>query len=360
MIVPAIAAAFLTAASVSADAASRSVSISAKATGITENAPVEFLLVGPDSDRDYESVFVTELSADEIAKAFEKAGIPRGTSINERACRFWPAGCRVSVEPSPWNYVSDCEGQDGLLPVTYTGGERDAYGTPAAATNMPAAVFAFYSLAQSMLLLDDALDQSETYGRFKAGRTLEKGTRVVFTVTWDGFSGTRPFALNLKSGNLKESIEAMRAMADDADGLEVTPSFDADMTLREAVSAAKAVSVLDSRKVKVNGFREGQFFYRAFLPLEKWRDRSERLTQPLEVYMSSSNTTFVVIDEDWSVEGLEPKRTPRTVDLTEARGAHADTCFIYAPPDTKLSRLYDFKHSFPATFRNWYLYCEQD
>ena len=137
MIVPAIAAAFLTAASVSADAASRSVSISAKATGITENAPVEFLLVGPDSDRDYESVFVTELSADEIAKAFEKAGSPRGTSINERACRFWPAGCRVSVEPSPWNYVSDCEGPDGLLPVTYTGGERDAYGTPAAATNMP-------------------------------------------------------------------------------------------------------------------------------------------------------------------------------------------------------------------------------
>ena len=360
MIASTIAAAFLAAASVSADAAGRSVSIAAKATGITENSPVEFLLVGPDSDRDYESVFVTDASPDEIAKAFDKAGIPRGTPINERACRLWPAGCRVSMEPSPWKFVSDCEGTNGLLDVTYTGGERDANGAPTAATNMPAAVFAFYSLAQSMLLLDDALDQSETYGRFKAGRTLEKGTRVVFTVSWDGSSGTRPFALDLKSGNLKESIEAMRAMAAEADGLEVTPSFDPAMTLREAVSAANAVSVLDSRKLKVNGFREGQFFYQAFLPLEKWRDRSERLTQPLEAHMTPSNTTFVIVDEDWTVEGLEPKRTPRTVDLAAARAAHTDTCFIYAPSNTKLSRLYDFKHLFPATFRNWYIYCEQD
>ena len=36
------------------------VKIPAVATGIIPSAPVEFLLVAPDSDRDYESVFIAE------------------------------------------------------------------------------------------------------------------------------------------------------------------------------------------------------------------------------------------------------------------------------------------------------------
>lgn len=357
MIFATFAAALLAAASLSVDAEKHSVKFSATATGIVPNATVEFLLVDPDSDRDYESVFVTEASVSEIATALEKAGIPLGRPVGERACRFWPAGPRVTISPDPWQYVTDKELETDHLPAIFTGGVRDASGSPLADSVMPKAVFAFYGLDQSLILLDDALDQSVTYGRFAAKRELEKGTRVEFTVSWDGTTRVPPYRLSLKPGNLKESLEAMRSAAGEC-GLDVATSFSPEMTVAEATTAANALAILDSRQVRINGFDEGQFFYRAFLPLEKWRDRKERLTQPLEVVLSGTNETFTVIDEDWNVEGLDPLLTPRTVSFDEACKVNTDTCFVFLPPDTKLERLYILRKSLPPSLRNWYFYAD--
>ena len=346
------------AASVHADAEGRSVKFSATATGIVPTTPVEFFFVAPGSDRDYEAMFITDDSAAKIAKAFEKGGIPEGRFLDERACRFWPAGRRIKITPDPWQFISDKELPDGPLPLVYTGGERDASGAPVADTNMPAAVFALYNVGQSMIMLDDTLDQSVVYGRFIAKKGMEKGEKVEFTVSWDGASGTVQYPLLLEPGNLKESIEAMRSAATDC-GLDVTPSFSPDLTLAEATTAANALAVLDSRQVRVNGFKDGQFFYRAFLPLEKWRDRKERLAQPLEVHLSATHVDYTVVDEDWNVEGLDPILTPRTVDHDEAVKVKTDTCFVFASSDTKLARLYEIKKSLPSSLCNWYFYIDQ-
>lgn len=333
-----------------------SATFTATATGVEVDTPVEFLFVGPHSDRDYEAVFIVDETPAEIAKAVEKGGIPVGKPIDEILCRFWPSGRRVSISPDPWQYVRDKEPGDGHLPIVYTGGQRDSSGMPVANTNMPESVLALYSLGQSLFLLDDALDQSVVYGRFLASQKLEKGTKVRFTVSWDGVSGTTPYALSIVPGNIKEGLEAMRAAACEG-GLDVTPSFSPDLTLAEATAAAQALSVLDSRQVRIDGFEAGQFFFRAFLPLEKWRDRKERLTQPLEVVLSESSAVFTVIDEDWNVEGLDPKLTQRNVSLDEARLAKTDTCIVYASADTRLQRLYELRKELPA-FRNWYFFPE--
>jgi len=338
--------------------AAGSVKIPAVATGIIPSAPVEFLLVAPDSDRDYESVFIAEQGAAEIAKAFEAAGFPCGRPVSDRACRFWPAGYRVTISPDPWEFVVDKELESNRLPAIFTGGERDMTGAVVAATNMPEAIFALYSLGQSLILLDDALDQSVTYGRFVPRREIEKGTRVEFTVSWDGSSGTKPYILPLKPGCLKESLEAMHASATPF-GLDVTPSFSPDLTVAEAATAANALAVLDSRAVRINGFMSGELFYRAYMPLEKWRDRGERLTQPLEVRLSDSSATFTVIDEDWNVEGLDPKLSPRNVSFDDAKKFKGDTCFVYTSPDMRLERIYELKRNLPASLRNWYIYAEQ-
>ena len=333
------------------------VKIPAVATGIIPSAPVEFLLVAPDSDRDYESVFIAEKGAAEIAKDFESAGFPLGKPVNDRACRFWPAGCRVTISPDPWDLVVDKELDSNRLPAVFTGGERDCSGAVVAATNMPEAIFAFYGLGQSLILLDDALDQSVVYGRFVPKREIEKGTRVEFTVSWDGTSGTKPYRLDLRPGTLKEALEAMHSAANEF-GLDVAPSFSPELTVAEATTAANALAMLDSRAVRINGFEPGELFYRAFIPLEKWRDRSERLTQPLEVRLTDSSATFTVIDEDWNVEGLDPKLTPRSVTFDEAKAVKTDTCFVYTSPGMKLERIYELKRNLPATLRNWYVYCE--
>ena len=55
---------------ISVDKANHSVSISAVSTDPGIDMQLEFLLVGPNSDRDYEAMFVTEASIAEIAAAF--------------------------------------------------------------------------------------------------------------------------------------------------------------------------------------------------------------------------------------------------------------------------------------------------
>lgn len=356
MILAAMLPVLLAAAPVTADAENRSVTFTATMTDVSTNAPLEFLFVGPDSDRAYEALFVTDARIKDIAAAMDKAGIPRGRAIGTHACRFWPAGPVVTLDPPIASLLHDVKGHP-FLPVVATGGTRDANGIPVAETNMPSALFALYNCDQSLLLFDDILDQSAVYGRFTAAADFGKGTRKTFTIKWDGASATKPYTLILSPGQEKAAFDALRAVKA-PQGLDVKPVFDPAMTISSAVAAANALALLDSRTIRVNGFEKGQFFYRAFLPLEKWRDRKERLTQPLEVRLTATNAVYTVIDEDWTVEGLDPKLTPRTVDLAAARKTTTDTCFIYASPETPLSRLYALKASLPATFVNWYVYTD--
>jgi hypothetical protein len=346
----------LAAAPVTIDAVNRSVTFTARMTEVTTNAPLEFLFVGPDSDRAYEALFVTDARIQEIVSAMEKAGIPRGRAPSPADCRFWPAGPVVTLAPDCRALLSDTTEQP-FLPIVATGGARTAAGTAVAETNMPSALFALYTCAQSPLLFDDALDQSAVYGRFTAARAFGKGVRQTFTLSWDGASATKPYSLALRPGEVKEALAALRAAAA-PHGLDVLVSFDPQMSVQEAQAAAQALAVLDSRAVRVNGFVPGQFFYRAFLPLERWRERKERLTQPLEVRLTEAGETFTLIDEDWRVEGLDPKLTPRAVARTEACAAKVDTCFVFVPGSTPLSRLYALRASLPATFVNWYVYTE--
>jgi hypothetical protein len=337
----------LAASGIFADAKSHSVTFTATATGIEKNTIVEFLLVGPESDRDYESVFVTDASAREIADEFERAGIPCGGAVDLGLCRFWPTGKHVSVKPDIWQYVSDAEGETAHLPATYTGG-RD----------MPCAILALYNCPQSLMQLDDSLDQSDTYERFKAAVALEKGTKVSFTVSWDGVDGIKPYSLRLTPGGFISALEDMRKVIPAEGGLDVSPDFAPELTVGEATAIAASLAMLDLRQVRIGGYAEGQMFYRAFLPLEEWRNRKDRLTQPLEIALSETNAVYTIIDEDWSGEGMDPVLKPRTVGLDDAMGANADTCFIFAPKMMKLERIYEIKAAFPKRIRNWYIYGE--
>lgn len=347
-------AALFAAAPLNVDAAKHTVSFTAKATGVEENLQLEFLFVGPDSDRDYEALFVTDARLKEIVAACEKAGFPMGQPIDPATCTFWPVGAEVSIEPSLWKFIRD-ERNLPRLPIVWTGGTRSAEGFPVAETNMPSALFALYSCGQSPLLFDDALDQSVTYGRFKPSRKLEKGRSFTFTISWNGASRPANERITFAPGNLKDSLEFLRAKA--GSSRSVTPVFSPELTVREAKGVASALAVLESREVKINGFAEGQFFYRGFLPLEKWRDRKERLTQPLEVRLGATNV-FTIVDEDWNVEGVDPKLTPRTVSFAEIAAFKGDTCLFYAPKEMKLAAIFDCMKSLPKTIRTWYVFDE--
>lgn len=353
--------------SVAFDAAKRSVTFTAVSTDCGLDMQVEFLFVGPGSDHDYEAMFVTDASIADIADAFKKAGIPSGKDIDGSACRFWPVGETLTIEPAITNLIREMHG--GVIPpIAFTGGTRDGKGIPEADTNSPCAVLALYNCSQSLMQFNDALDQSETYGRFQPAVKIPKGERRTFTFTWDGTSSYDSLVIPLKPGKMGEALTTLKEKSA-AKELDVICDFASDLTLRQATDYATALSMVDSVRVKINGSAKGQFFYRAFLPLEKWRDRKERLAQPPEVHLKGDGSSEVVeITEDWSdSESLDPKLTVTThqcktdaeaAALAGRLGAKSYTVFFYAPPETRLERLHAMRKSISTDIRNWYIFTE--
>jgi len=328
----------------------------ATATGVEKGTAVEFLFAGSNTDRAYESMFLLDEPLDAFCSRIEKS-VPRGTPVRQSVCRLWPTGCRVSFSPPIERFVTiDLpEGSPRPVPV-FTGGTRTEKGRLEAMDDMPAALFSTYSLPQSPIVFDAPFDQGSVYGSFKAAVTLEKGKRFVFSIEIDEKSLPRRLDLTARKGGLQDLLLRLRRESASSD-VDATISFADDLTVEEAIVISRALAVIDSARVKVNG--SCGLFYRAFLPLEKWRDRQERLHQPFELTIHDEGTDdLVFIDEDWTVEGNDPKLTPRTISFAQATDfPKTDTCFIYASKTQTISRISRGMHAIRSPHVvNWYVF----
>ena len=314
----------------------------ATATGVEKGAPVEFLFTDKSSDNDYEAMFFIDGSIEDFCRKIETAGIPRGKAESVADCILWPSGCKVTLKPALSEFVATSMPQGmSLGEIIYTGGTRDGKGAPIASTNQPCAAFAFYSLGQSPLVFNGIYPQGDVYGAHTAARALKKGEKVEFTLTWDGKSRPKQVTINLAPGKLQDALKLLKHEAETNDCLDVKVAFSPEMTVRESIAAAQALSVIDSLKVKINGRDDGTLFYRAFMPLAKWYDRSERLVQPFELAVTNDVDTLTFIAEDWSGEGTDPKLTAHPISFAEAKQyPRIHTCFIYASKSVRLRRLY--------------------
>jgi len=232
---------------------------------------------------------------------------------------------------------------------------------PVAATEMPSSVCSLYSLGQSLFLPEGMMEQGDVYGKFCARETLKKGARYAFTISWNDADRPRHVDLNAKPGN---SVNLLKTLKDESlsHHLDVLVSFDGDLAVAEATKFAKALELVDSVRVKITGCREGSLFFRAFLPLEKWTERQNRMVQPFELTVAADGYDLVFIEEDWSVDGDDPKLTPRKISFEEALSKDkTDTCFVFAKPETKLSRIYAAMERLKGSrVRNWYVFARRD
>ncbi len=351
-----------------ADRAARTVTFLIEATGIDPKDPIEFLAVGPLSDRAYESFGVTVASPDAIASAIESVGVPRGVPTAPSLARFWPQGERLTLTATPYGEKAGAEPialarllsdkqsrENGAVledPLVYTGGARDEANRPVAATNIPCAVFALYSHGPSFLQLNGLFDQSSTYGRFSAGMPLKPGALMEMKLTWDGTSHVRTRTPAISATNVAEVLQSLQSDAKPGTDLFVTPVFDDSVTVARAAEIAKAFDMLDGNGLKMNGVAEGQFFHKAFLPDPAWRNRQGRLFQPFEIRLAADGSrSFTFVDEDWSGDGLDPVLKPNTRAISDwselpaclaqtgDRGAKITVAFVYAPADTPVTRL---------------------
>lgn len=335
-----------------------SFTFTAAATGVGKGTPLEFVFVGPGSDRDYEAMFVIEESIDSFCRRIEAAGLPLGTPTDAAKCRLWPVGCELSFSPAIEDYVKTTL-PDGVKPAppVYTGGTRDGKGVPAATDEMPASLFSLYTLAQSPVVFDGIYDQGRVYGAHLAAVELKKGTRVAFTVSWDPKALPRHVDIEVSATNAVETLAALRRESA-AGEIDVTVRFSPSLSVAEAASASSALAHLDSPRIKLNGVADGNLFYRAFLPDTDWTNRTTRLVQPFELTLGESSEKLVFIDEDWTVEGDDPKLTLRTIPFGDAsKHPKTDTCFVFASATTKLSRVFAAKDKLKGSnIRTWYVF----
>ena len=350
-----------------ADRTARTVIFLMEATGIDPKEPIEFLAIGPLSDRAYESFGVTVASPEAIAAAIESIGVPKGLPAAPSLARFWPQGERLTLVATPYGDKADSVPipLDGLLadkqakedavldkPFVYTGGERDDANRPVAATNIPCAVFALYSHGPSLLQLNGLFDQSTTYGRFTAGKPLKPGTLLEMKLTWDGATHVKARTPTISATNITAVLQSLQADATPGTDLFVTPVLDDSVTVARAAEIAKAFDMLDGNGLKMNGTANDQFFYKAFLPDPAWRNRQGRLFQPFEIRLATDGSrTFTFVEEDWSGDGLDPilkpkmrtvadwSELPACIAQTGDQGAKVTVAFVYVPADTPVTRL---------------------
>lgn len=335
-----------------------SLSFTATATGIEKGAPVEFIFAGRNTDRDYETMFLIDDSVDELCTKLEAAGLPRGRPTDAAQAHLWPVGCRIEFTPAIDSFI-ERKNPEGLIeshPI-YTGGLRLQEGVSDAGTNMPAAVFSTYTLAQSPFVYNGIYDQGAVYGSFTARKALKKGERISFTVSWDAATFPKEVGLTIHPGKATEVLNALRAASEKSE-ISARIGFDGRLTVQEATAASQALATIDSSRIKINGY--SNIFYRAFLPLVKWRDRKERLVQPFELTLGTTNR-LVFIEEDWTVEGADPKLTPIEIDASDAvRHPKTDTCFIYTNTQTPIFQILRAMESLKGVnVRNWYVFSGQ-
>ena len=327
----------------------------ATATGVEKGAPVEFVFAGRGTDRDYETMFILDDPVDVFCAKLEKAGVPRGRPTDEKACVLWPVGCTLTFEPALSTYVSGKmpEGYSDSAPI-YTGGTRLMDGSVEASTNAPLSAFSIYTLAQSPIVYNGIYKQGDVYNAFTARETLEKGRRYQFTVSTDPASMPRHLHLTAKPGSGIELIKTLKNASEKSE-IDVLLGFDDALSLKEAAAIAAAANAVDSSRIKLNGVTN--VFYRSFLPLVKWRDRKERLLQPFELTLGEPDK-LVFIEEDWMVDGPDPKLTPREIKFADAIRYHkTTTCLIYATPDTTVGRLMEsVKKLKGSAVTTWYVF----
>ena len=328
----------------------------ATATGVEKGTAIEFVFAGKNSDRDYESMFLLDESIDSFCKRLEAAGVTRGLPVEQISCRLWPVGAVLTFEPSLDQFIAGklAGSNQSAVPI-YTGGTRASDGSCIATDEMPASVFSIYTLAQSPIVFNGLFEQGAVYGSLTAAVKLEKGRRYSFSVSCDPKTFPKKLCLTVSRDNATEIIKALRDASATGE-VDACIGFDGEMTVSEATSVAQALSTIDSTRVKING--SSNIFYRAFQPLVKWLDRNERLQQPFELTIDDDLDKLVFIDEDWSVEGNDPKLTPRQIDFSDvSKHPKTDTCFIFAKPTEKVSRiLLAMKPILGTQVRNWYVF----
>jgi hypothetical protein len=384
---------------VAADRRSRTVEVLAESAGLSAEATVEFLLIGPTSEKAYEAVATSFAWAGDVARAVEFVGVPRGSPVDPAASRFWSRGERMRVTVQDLSSPAAAAPLESFVldrrtgeawPVAgfvYTGSRwtgETARAVCLADTEPPASLIATYNEPLSLFDVPRQAPQGEVYESLvlHPARVPPAGTPLLFRFQPEPRPDGRPRVRDIvlrafPAANGGTGLEGVRIGLTDGRGAGLLadatvaaavqrlagwcgPGTDlfARVTFDDALSAGAARTVAHALRliegadgIRVDAPPEGQLYYRAFLPNEAWRSRTERTAQPWELRLVRKDAgwaaVLVHIAEDWSdAASLTPRLTPTEYPLANwdalperirALGGGLPVVLVFAPADAPLS-----------------------
>jgi len=346
------------------------------------DAPVEFLLIGPQSGHDYEALARSFARAEDIHAALEFIGVPAGRPVDYRRLCLWPKGERVRVTYR-WSDEADVYFADRftnqvraerLIRDASTGrhlpledfvfvGSRwmpapgEATGRVYAADAFdPQAIISDYNEPLTVLDVPYRAVDSEVYGtrvvnpeaRLPADRLLDilleptwtaEGRRVV-DLTLKVEPGTQDHSLaGLNYGVTGSAWKALPDVSNLTDLLALfenleTAGHDIFLTVKPSRRLPVALvsrlyvflwGLTGSHRLRLEPPLPGDLFWKAFLPPPGLMERADRIVQPWELHLGYGKQGVVTgslerIVEDWG-EGMadsEPELTTNRFPVTEA------------------------------------------
>ncbi|NBC96489.1 MAG: hypothetical protein GVY27_09065 [Deinococcus-Thermus bacterium] len=322
-----------------ADRQARTVRLWAATTDVARNEPAEFFVITDDSAKDYEALAVAFVEGADLVQAMSFIGMAPGEPVNYDALRAWPKGERVTMtmhwtdgDGKPQNapiesLVYDHGRERTLVPagLIYTGSywlkadanhprrlAVDTYdaGSIASTYNEPTTLFDVPRRARQGAVYE-RFTPSDVFASIGAWKPVElvikpqrtQGPPRVYdltlqaTVTDPGAAPDDLAAVRVKlvdadgrtvgqPGRLDAALETLADAAAKRDPY-VAVKFGADVPLGLVRRLCRMLQAAESPQgIRIEPPPEGQLYFRAFLPPEKLRDRSERLFHAWELQVT--------------------------------------------------------------------------
>jgi hypothetical protein len=372
----------------------------AEATALAGDTPIEFFLIAENSGHDYETVAVSFAQPSDVHAALEFIGVKPGHPVDADRLRFWPRGERVHLtfEWSAGNVPQRARAEELIvdkrtgrpLPrkgLVFTGsyplpssvaGRGAGY---AADERGPNAIAANYNEPTIVLDVPWQAGQSEVYGRQIANPAWVFTTGQLVQVTLapeyrDGRARVRPLTLSVEppTGATNAAPAGPRyRLADEATGRPLAAKDDAPallaameriasagqdpyVTVRFAdalpLTAVRAAcqfiaSIEGENGIRIESPPAGHPYYRAFLPNESFRTRTERPSQPWELHLTNAAPDgaglgyLTQLEAEWTETNEAPVVTARDIPVATVADLRAQLArrqevgmrvvLIYAP-----------------------------
>ncbi len=369
----------------------------------------EFLLIADNSGKDYESIAAAFCTAGNIHKALEFIGMKKGTPIDPEKMRWWSKGERVIVyfewdDPKKGRQrieaqelIKDQRESNPPLPRSwvFAGSRIHKWGHKlgefyAADVNSPNAIISCYNDIETVIDIARLAPQDAVYDAYVMnGATWPGANRFLEVIIEPEYKDGKKRVVDIELHTFMDkpgstSVADARYKLLGKDGKQLNAGMELkdmlavfwkltqnghdpyvvfipgdDVTIAVVAELAGFLQTIDKDDgIRVEPPREGDVFFKGFLPDESLRKREDRISQPWELLLESNEKKEVVarlthIRQKWTPRITQPELITTDFQLANPKSLRTEldksdekipAIYVFAPPELTYGQMMKWIH----------------